>query len=129
MKSILDPLVSYDLARKIKEVLSYSWQVEFVVFPNGQIIAEDMIQDLADSIPCPSLDMVVRYLIKEIGIVVEPVYEYFQDITEPQWRYRVIWIGDKYPVVYGQCSESRDTAISQGIMSALEQIEYERNRN
>ena len=130
MENTHNPLVSYELASKINDLLTYSWPVEYMINSEGKVIAENLVtQDRAEWLPCPSLDMAVRFLIEEIGIIVEPIYEYFLEKIHRQWRYRVIWFGDNYPTVYGPCLESRDAAISEGIRKALEQIEYERNRD
>ena len=129
IKSGLDPTVSREIAEKIKSVLGgYSWPFEYCILKDETLWAEDVLTDLTtgDPLPCPSIDMMVRYLEKQVGIIVESVYEISQDIEEDQWRYRVIWFGDNYVTVYGCCFPSKDTALLDGIMAALERIEYER---
>lgn len=125
MKSGLDPVLPRDLTELLHRTLKYKWPVEYVILKDGSLWAEEVVtEDTAgDPLPCPSIDMTIRFLEKEMGIIVEPEYDLS---SRGSWRYKVIWIGDSYVTVLGRVFPSKDSALLEGIKDALERIEYER---
>jgi hypothetical protein len=121
MKSILDPCIPYWLAKKINKKIKYTWPVEYMIKENGDLIAEDIVTDsrTENLLPCPSIDMAVRFLFDRLGIIIEPRFD-----LKGFWIVRVIRSGQA--TEYGPHFQLRDAAIIFGIDKALE---YETDRN